>query len=392
MSSRIPIKLAMCALAIGLLTVVAQAQEGSQRKSSIGYPTVEAALAALKAREGVKVSLQQGWTIIEDQSNNKFVLWSFAPSNHPAHPTAIRREIVKDSAGISVEMSALCQAAKAACDRLIGEFKELNNKMRDSMQRDLQQSLVPERLEGDTKSDIQIQKLGDGWYRLVLKSFRSSSVDAGQQELLPTAKETCPEKSVRYGKYEFETSEPVSPTVEKRPLLLKQEIHCVDTVDDPGIPSPAATAPAPPQWNPSPEQERLIERLTYAYFSAKDTLNYREAYSLLSATQQATMPFERWRSMIETFNSKAGNIRSRRIKKITWYKDPPQAPSPGVYAAADFVSEFTNIEIHCGYVVWHQQQDGLFRLVREEENFIDKEMQQKLPQNELVAARARFGC
>jgi len=44
---------------------------------------------------------------------------------------------------------------------------------------------------------------------LVLKSFRSRTVDAGQEELVPKAREVCGEKNAGYGRYEFETAEPV---------------------------------------------------------------------------------------------------------------------------------------------------------------------------------------
>jgi hypothetical protein len=81
----------------------------------------------------------------------------------------------------------------------------------------------------------------------------------------------------------------------------------------------------------------------------------------------------------------------RDIKKITWYKNPPQA-APGTYAAVDFSSQFTNANIHCGYLVWFEQGDGSFVMVREEVNFIDKATEQKLKPDELERARAKFGC
>jgi Protein of unknown function (DUF4019) len=240
------------------------------------------------------------------------------------------------------------------------------------------------------QSEIQIEKLGEASYRLVLKSFKSAEVSAGQQELVPTARRLCADKSIRFGKYEFEKSEPLRPGAgQVRSLVLKQEIHCGDIAGAPAT-SPAAAKPDP-QWRPTAEQEKLIESVTLTYFAAKDQRNYSQAYAFLSPSRQAATPFESWRSEREQFHSRAGDVHSRKIKKITWYKDPPQA-APGLYAAADFESRFANIDIHCGYLVWHQAQDRTFRLIREEENLIDKEMQRKLPPAELAAARAKFGC
>ena len=112
---------------------------------------------------------------------------------------------------------------------------------------------------------------------------------------------------------------------------------------------------------------------------------------MFSRVQQQTVPFDSWSSREEEFNSKAGPVKKRTIKKITWYKDPPRA-APGIYAAVDFASEFANIDIHCGFIAWQMQEDGSFRVIREEVNFIDKAMQQKLKAGELDRIRAQFGA
>lgn len=356
----------------------ALAQEGR----GIGYPTVKAALEALSARSDVNTSVQGDWTIIEDRSANTF--WSFTPPNHPAYPAAVKRTIVSHGGGISIEMTALCQASKAACDKLMEEFKELNERMSQSMRGGIPSA------QSAPHSEIEVQHLGDELFRLTLKSFRSKTVDAGQEELLAKAREICGEKGAGYGKYEFETSEAVSPTTaEKRPFVLKQDIVCGATASHS---TPIVSfANRDTQWRPSAEQVKLVEHQTYAYFAAKDGRKYPDAYGQLSSNQKKTTSFERWSSIAEDFNSKAGEVRRRGIKKITWYKNPAQA-EPGIYAAVDFSSQFANADIHCGYVVWLEQPDGSFLLVREEQNFIDKTTEQKLKPDELEKVRAQFGC
>ena len=364
--------------ALSIIAIAAMAQQ-EPAQGGIGYPSVAAALEALKARPDVKISAQNGWTIVDDRATG--TLWSFTPPNHPAHPAAVKRTVVERAGEVFVEMSALCQASKVACDKLIAEFRDLNEAMVQAMRRKVQSD------KRSRASDIQVERLGDDSYRLVLRSFRSNNVDAGQEELLPKAREVCSGRNVRYGKYEFEISEPViPPTAEKRPLLLRQEIHCGGTTGPPITPTRPDLL-----WRPTLAQEDLIKRQTYAYFSAKDSRKYQEAYSLFSPSQQQTISFEPWSSSAEDFNSRAGAVRSRSIKKITWYKDPPRS-APGIYAAVDFASEFANIEIHCGYIAWHMQEDGSFRLVREEQNFIDRTMQQKLKEGELDKLRAQFGA
>lgn len=72
--------------------------------------------------------------IIEDVEGSNRVLWSFTPETHPAHPTAIKRKIVEKEGTIYIQMTALCEAKKAACDKLIGQFENLNEKISSDSQ------------------------------------------------------------------------------------------------------------------------------------------------------------------------------------------------------------------------------------------------------------------
>src|SRR6266853_4246279 len=114
----------MRTLLLMLITTIVPLAAFAEEGRGIGFPTVAAALEALRGRNDVKISIQGGWIIVEDRSTNTF--WSFTPPNHPAHPAAVKRTIVSREGGIAIEMTALCQAGKAACDKLIAEFKDLN--------------------------------------------------------------------------------------------------------------------------------------------------------------------------------------------------------------------------------------------------------------------------
>lgn len=138
------------------------------------------------------------------------------------------------------------------------------------------------------------------------------------------------------------------------------------------------------------KEEKRIERATYDYLSLKDAGNYKDAYALLAESLKAKIAFEDWRASGEGFNALAGSVKKREIIKITWYKDPPSG-SPGIYAAADFDSVFDNIGIHCGFVVWRKEADGSFRVVREEQNYIDRKTLQGLDDEGLKAVKAKFG-
>jgi len=152
-----------------------------------------------------------------------------------------------------------------------------------------------------------------------------------------------------------------------------------------------ASTNADPAWRPSPEQRTAIEAITKAYFSARDSNKSDDAYAFLSPRLKQYQPLGVFQRRIEEFNAKAGPVQVRRLRAITWYKDTPQA-GPGLYAAVDYSSEFQNLALHCGYVVWHEQPDGKFLQVREEENVIDNATMAKLGPSALAKVRAQFRC
>ncbi len=173
------------------------------------------------------------------------------------------------------------------------------------------------------------------------------------------------------------------------PATISRLFLWVLLVMSPGLSAQEAGKDA--QWHPTDAQVQLIVRQTYAYFAAKDAGKFQEAYALMSPAQKNVAPFDGWTASSGKFNLEAGPVVSRAIRKVTWYKDPPGA-APGIYAAVDYLSKFANVDIHCGYVVWNEQVDGSFLLVREEQNYISRDMQQKIRPEDLEKVRAQFGC
>ena len=121
----------LCSMAQTDLT--AGATPASEKKSVIGYATVAEALAELKAKPGVEIQTTKpdAWIIINEPGG---IQWSFAPSTHAAHPAVVRRTVkVNGEGGVYIEMNTLCQAEKVPCDKLVEEFKELNDRIRQSV-------------------------------------------------------------------------------------------------------------------------------------------------------------------------------------------------------------------------------------------------------------------
>ncbi len=133
-----------CSLAIALLFLITsnviEAQEaapsptGSSKNSAIGYATVEEALQSLKAKSGVSIATTKPdpWVIVTEPGT--YTQWSFTPFGHYAHPAVVRRDDKQSDGEVFIEMCALCQAGRASCDKLVEEFKQLNERMRQSIQ------------------------------------------------------------------------------------------------------------------------------------------------------------------------------------------------------------------------------------------------------------------
>jgi hypothetical protein len=115
-----------------LLSLCSDAASSDERTSSIGYPSVAAALKDLSSDPRASTRQYDGWTIIEvRETGNRSAIWSFTPSNHPAHPAAVKRTVHEENGAVMLRTSALCQATKSECDRLMEQFRELEQRMRE---------------------------------------------------------------------------------------------------------------------------------------------------------------------------------------------------------------------------------------------------------------------
>ena len=121
--AKLTLALLFAVFSVGI--AAAQSAEGS------GYSTARQALEALRARPGVNISVQSGWTVIEDRAN--LTVWSFTPSGHRAYPAAIERKVVQEGSNIFVKMNVLCEAPKPDCDAVVAEFETLNSRVRQEV-------------------------------------------------------------------------------------------------------------------------------------------------------------------------------------------------------------------------------------------------------------------
>ena len=113
------------ALAFIVTAALGTAAQAQPVGTNIGYPTPEAAIQALHARPDVIFTVQNGWVIAKDRAN--VTNWAFPPTNDPAFPAAVKRQVVQtDTGSISIATNILCGGTQVACDQLASAFHTLN--------------------------------------------------------------------------------------------------------------------------------------------------------------------------------------------------------------------------------------------------------------------------
>ena len=141
------------------------------------------------------------------------------------------------------------------------------------------------------------------------------------------------------------------------------------------------TSDSAPGWLPSERQRQDVIKSASDYLSALDEGRYEGAYAMMSEGNKRAVPFQQFVDRSEKLHARSGPLKQRSILKVTWTKDPAVAPLPGIYAAIDVASRYEKVDRHCGYIVLYQKNDGdNFQVMRQESNFIDNAMAQKIEQ------------
>lgn len=132
------------------------------------------------------------------------------------------------------------------------------------------------------------------------------------------------------------------------------------------------TSDSAPGWLPSEGLERDVKEAVDRYFTAIDSGKYREAYGMMSDANKAMLSYEQFERQSAQFHAQAGPLTRREVLKITWTKDPANAPYPGVYAAIDETATYRDVDRQCGYIIIYQRPaGGALEVMRVESNFID---------------------
>jgi hypothetical protein len=113
------------AVAAGMLALAAAGGAGADESDVIGYPSIDAALTALRADPRATFETQHGWTVVASREGANPVQWFFTPEGHPAHPSVVKRTALEERGTGYIELATLCGAPQAECARLLDGFRQV---------------------------------------------------------------------------------------------------------------------------------------------------------------------------------------------------------------------------------------------------------------------------
>lgn len=147
--------------------------------------------------------------------------------------------------------------------------------------------------------------------------------------------------------------------------------------------SPPLLAQSPPRevniqmgseagWVPSDTLEQQARAAFDRFNALTEAGDYPAAHAMLSDSFAAAYPLARFGEQREEGRAARGALVSRKVLQLTWAKDVPGAPVPGIFAVFDSSARFEQAERFCGYTVLHLAPGASdFRVMRIEENGLD---------------------
>lgn len=234
------------------------------------------------------------------------------------------------------------------------------------------------------------RQLSTDTFQLMLSNDVPLEISQAQSLLYSNAVQICKGNKPLFGKYSFDSSEPISKNAESSSFTFLQEISCAGEVQ---------VTVAPKKLNISKNQEKTIKstarKMTEQFLLAKESGEFKKAYATLGSGMKIITDFPTWKNKEENYFSKnLGKLVSRDIWRITLYDNPPNSPKPGLYIAADYENSYEKSPIHCGYIMWYLPPENLeeFSVMREEYGNITKETLKMIPKEDLQNVRKQIGC
>jgi hypothetical protein len=230
---------------------------------------------------------------------------------------------------------------------------------------------------------------------LILVSPAVLGVPDAQKLLLPRALELCQGIEPILGHYEFSSSAPIdgqAPSNGPTEFQLTQDVSCGANSTTPQIGSARNSAFGVVKTDQPQSPEEFVRASSITYLLQRSEGAFEQAYGAFSEVMRTFQPLEEWKKQNSDFNAAAGERKSTSIWRITVYDNPPNAPEPGIYIAADYESEFERVPFQCGYLIWFQSAEERFVITREESGSLPLDLVKRLPKDQLSEIWRQFGC
>jgi hypothetical protein len=103
------------------------------------------------------------------------------------------------------------------------------------------------------------------------------------------------------------------------------------------------------------------------------------AWQLLSPKTQEMLPLPGWRDKRAAFLRAAGQPLGQDIEKVTWLRNPSNAPYPGLYAAFDVSCRYSLLQMCTEVIILYSEKEGTpFTVMRYDQYSIERAAVQKL--------------
>jgi len=227
-------------------------------------------------------------------------------------------------------------------------------------------------------------------FQLTLKNEIPLEIKNAQSTLYPLAAQLCGNKAPIFGKYTFDSSEPLLNEAGKSSFKLIQEIEC-------GKESHTVQEQVANSLSESDKvaMSSQAKRLTEDFFASKEAGKFEEAYNFLGEEMKGLDEYSVWEDRESSkFGESIGGLLAREFWKITVYDNPVNSPKPGVYIAVDYESSYEKLPTECGFVIWYTSNEKplAFTIMRQESGRITDENVAKMTKENLNGIRSQIGC
>jgi len=276
------------------------------------------------------------------------------------------------------------------CARVVGNVDGSYSRMRDGQIVTRWLRILPGKSLGSLAQGVYVRQLAADKYLLQLVGPASLTEIQSHARVAETASAVCKTMNPVLGVYRYETTQRVDATVASEgsnSLRFMQELAC----EAKARPSPVERRPTLQSAEESRDVQQQIRTRSETYLKLLADGLLDDAYDQVDGEGMG-VDAATWKSQKRSFQALAGRAVHLSVVKITVYDNPPAAARPGLYVAADYVNEYQNMPLHCGYLMWFREANGQFRIAREEVGYMTAEELKKLPPAQLATTRRQLRC